>query len=68
MTNAELKARKLISERTTEQLVSDFELTDRINDVNISAVRGKAKRMFGKQERRYLIGGLKNTNEYQKDK
>lgn len=34
MTNAELKARKLISERTTEQLVSDFELTDRINDVN----------------------------------
>lgn len=40
MTNAELKARKLISERTTEQLVSDFELTDRINDVNISTVRG----------------------------
>lgn len=40
MTTAELKARKLISERTTEQLVSDFELTDRINDVNISAVRG----------------------------
>ena len=40
MTTAELKARKLISERTTEQLVSDFELTDKINDVNISTVRG----------------------------
>jgi hypothetical protein len=40
MTDAEIKARKLISERTTEQLVSDFELTDKINDVNVSTVRG----------------------------
>lgn len=40
MTTAELKARKLISERSIEQLVNDFELTDKINDVNISTVRG----------------------------
>jgi len=40
MTDAEIKARKLISGRTTEQLVSDFELTDKINDVNVSTVRG----------------------------
>ena len=39
MTDAEIKARKLISGRTTEQLVSDFELTDKINDVNVSTVR-----------------------------
>ena len=40
MTTAEMKARQMISKRTTEQLVNDFELTDNINDVNISAVRG----------------------------
>ena len=40
MTTAEMKARQMISKRTTEQLVNDFELTDNINDVNISSVRG----------------------------
>ena len=40
MTTAEIKAREMISKRTTEQLVNDFELTDNINDVNISYVRG----------------------------
>lgn len=40
MTTSEMKARQMISKRTTEQLVNDFELTDNINDVNISSVRG----------------------------
>ena len=40
MTTAEIKAREMIRKRTTEQLVNDFELTDNINDVNISSVRG----------------------------
>ena len=40
MTTAEIKAREMISKRTTEQLVNDFELTDNINDVNISSGRG----------------------------
>ena len=40
MTNAEMKARKLIGARSTENLVSDFEATETSSDPNIYIVRG----------------------------
>ena len=40
MTNAEKKARKMISMRSTENLVADFEATDAVNDPDIYVVRG----------------------------
>ena len=40
MTTAEIKARKLISQRSTKQLIEDFEATETNNDINISIVRG----------------------------
>ena len=40
MTNAEIKARNLIAGRTTEELITDFELTETNNDPYIYTVRG----------------------------
>ncbi len=34
------KAKKLISERSTSDLIKDFELTELVNDENIPTVRG----------------------------
>ncbi len=40
MTNAEKKARELIAKLSTENLLSQWELTTNCNDVNIPTVRG----------------------------
>lgn len=40
MTNAEMKARKLIAGRSIENLIADFEETEKSNDQNIYTVRG----------------------------
>lgn len=40
MTAAETKARKLIAGRTIEQIITDFELTETVNDSHIYIVRG----------------------------
>ena len=40
MTTAEIKARKLIEGRTTEQLITDFETTEHLNTPEIPMVRG----------------------------
>lgn len=37
---AEIKARKLVAGRTTEQLITDFELTEKSKDPYIYIVRG----------------------------
>lgn len=40
MTAAEIKARKLIEGRTTEQLIKDFETTEHLNTPEVPIVRG----------------------------
>lgn len=41
MTAAEIKARNLIANRTIEQIITEFELTEKINDWQlISMIRG----------------------------
>ena len=40
MTPAEKKARELIATRTTEEIIDQFELTELIDDEDISTVRG----------------------------
>ena len=40
MSRAEQKARELISKQTTEELLTQWELTNVVNDENIPTVRG----------------------------
>lgn len=40
MTEAEMKARKLIEGRTTEQLITDFETTENLNTPEVPMIRG----------------------------
>lgn len=40
MERAEVMARNLVSQRSTDRLVEDFETTETVNDLHISTVRG----------------------------
>lgn len=40
MTSAEMKARQMITERSTQQLLDLFDLTEIMNNQNIPTVRG----------------------------
>lgn len=40
MTSAEMNARQMITERSTQQLLDLFDLTEIMNDQNIPTVRG----------------------------